>query len=155
MRSMFIWPCYPCKVLEGGERGVSFVPQEPADGCNPLQNAHWKSVKTGWTWCMSVEEGDTSPRVGVSQKKPQVGSNKRLLVLSRQKRKVIVRRQRGSELQPPPKKGRSPAPCLRWTQLPCLHSIPGRTSPTGGTATKTSQHWHHSTIKLNIFTGAG
>lgn len=45
MKSVFIWSCYPCKVLEGGERQVPFVRGEVADGCNPLQNVHRKSVK--------------------------------------------------------------------------------------------------------------
>lgn len=49
-RSVFILPCYPSEVLKGRERGDPFVPQEPADGCNPFQNAHWKSIKVGWTW---------------------------------------------------------------------------------------------------------
>lgn len=81
---MFIWPCYPSEVLKGGEWGVPFVPQEPADGCNPFQNAHWKSIKTGWTWCMSVEAGDTFLRVGVPQRNTS-WIKQASLVLSRQK----------------------------------------------------------------------
>lgn len=92
-KSMFIWPCYPSEVLKGGERGAPFVPQEPADGCNPFQNAHWKSIKTGWTWGMSVEAGDTFLREGVPQKNTS-WVKQASLMLSRPKKKYCKERQR-------------------------------------------------------------
>lgn len=143
---MFIWPCYPSEVLKERERGAPFVPQEPADGCNPFQNAHWKSIKAGWTWCMSVEAGDTFLREG-SRKETQVGSNKRLWCFPA--KKSIVREERRNELRPPPPtKARLLPLRLSWTQLPSPHRILGLTSPAGGTTTKTSKHWHHALIRL-------
>lgn len=90
-KGMFICPCYPSEVVKGGERGAPFVPQEPADGCNPFQNAHWKSIKTGWTWCMRAEAGDTFSGRGSQRNTSWVKPAS--LVLSRQK-KYCKERQR-------------------------------------------------------------
>lgn len=120
---MFIWPCYPSEVLKGGERGAPFVPQEPADGCNPFQNAHWKSIKTGWTWCMSVEAGDTFLREGVPAKKHKLGQTSVFGAFP--PKKSIVRRDRGNELRPPPTKARSLLVHLSRTQLPSPLPYPG------------------------------
>lgn len=143
--------------MEGEERGAPFVPQEPADGCNPFQNAHWKSIKTGWTWCLSAEAGATflGEVVGVPQKKHKVGSNKRLWCLPAKKLALWGDTQ-GEWIATPSNEGPAQTlPRLRWTQLPSPHHILGLTSPAGGTTTKTSKLWHHALIRLLRDTDCG
>ena len=46
----------------GGEgvQGTTFVPQELADGCNPLPKAHSKSIWSGWTWCVWLQRRESA-----------------------------------------------------------------------------------------------
>lgn len=146
---MFICSCYPSEVLKGGERGAPFVPQEPADGCNPLQNAHWKSIKTGWTWCMSMEAGDTFSQGGAPAKKHKFGSKKRLWCFPAKKKKKYCKKRQREWIATPFNEGPLAAPPLELNTAAISSPYPGADIACRGyNHKKRSKHWHFSLRRL-------